>query len=155
MHRTQDPAPARTWPHAVMLVRLTLPYLAFALLKPVVPLPRLARWAWLRPVGPRDREAEADALRCVIRVRNWLGAGRGDCLHGSLALYRVLARAGSNPRLVVGFRQESSALSGHAWVELDDVCVVESSPVQRGFVPAFAFGPNGRLIASGGTEPRA
>jgi hypothetical protein len=140
----------RRWVNTVMTARLLGPYLAFALLKRVVPLPRLARWAWLRPVGPRDRETEAVALRCAVRLRNKLGGERGDCLHGSLALYRVLSRAGANPRLVVGFRRESSAVSGHAWVEIDDACVLESASTMRGFVAAFSFGPEGLRLPSPG-----
>jgi hypothetical protein len=142
-------AVGRRWEHLKVTVVLAGPYLAFAVLKRMTPLPRLARWAWLRPVGPRNHAREMAALRCVVRLRNWLGADRGDCLQGSLALYRVLSRAGANPRLVVGFRRESSAVSGHAWVEIDGVCVLESSPSLRGFVPAFAFGQEGRLIPSG------
>lgn len=138
----------RRWANTVMTARLLGPYLMFAILKRVVPLPRLVRWAWLRPVGPRDRAMEAEALRCVVRLRNWLGAERGDCLQGSLALYRVLSRAGANPRLVVGFRRGSSAVSGHAWVEVDDACVIESPPTLHGFVAAFSFGSGGMRLRS-------
>jgi hypothetical protein len=138
----------RRWRNALMTARLLGPYLVFTVMKRVVPLSRLARWAWLRPVGPRDEAVETRALRCVVRVRRWLGAERGDCLQGSLALYRVLSRAGSNPRLVVGFRRESSALAGHAWIEIDDTCVIEAPPSLHGFVPALAFGPEGLLLPS-------
>jgi hypothetical protein len=136
-----------------MTLRLLGPYLAFAVLKHVIPLPRLVRWAWLRPVGSRDREAETRALGCAVHLRQRLGAERGDCLHGSLALYRVLSRAGSNPRLVVGFRRTPAALDGHAWVEIDDACVIESPPAARGFVAALAFGPDGLRVASPGAPP--
>ncbi|MEO8481884.1 MAG: lasso peptide biosynthesis B2 protein [Acidobacteriota bacterium] len=135
----------RRWRNAIMTARLLPPYLIFAVLKRLVPLPRLVRWAWLRPVRIRDRAVEDTALRCTVRLRNWFGADRGDCLQGSLALYRVLSHTGSNPRLVVGFRRDSSAVGGHAWVEVDGACVIEAAPPLRGFVPAFSFGPEGAL----------
>ncbi len=128
------------------MARLLGPYAAFALLKQVIPLPRLARWAWLRPVRTPDDGSQAVALQCAARVRQWFGAGRGDCLHGSLALYRVLSRAGSNPTLVVGFRRDTAKVAGHAWIEIDDECVIEAPPRLSGFVRACAFGPRGVLL---------
>jgi hypothetical protein len=136
-----------------MTLRLLGPYLAFAVLKHVIPLQRLARWAWLRPVGSRDREVESRALGCAVHLRQRLGAERGDCLQGSLALYRVLSRAGSDPRLVVGFRRAPSALDGHAWIEIDDACVIESPPAARGFITALAFGRDGLRVASSVAPP--
>jgi len=139
---------SRRWRNTLMIGRLLGPYLAFGALKRIVSLPRLVRWAWLRPAGDRDRATEATALQCVVRLRTWLGAERGDCLHGSLALYRVLSRAGSNPTLVVGFRRDASTLAGHAWVEVDDACVVEAPPSQRGFIPSISFGCEGTLLST-------
>jgi hypothetical protein len=134
---------SRRWLHAGLIVRLAALHATFGALKHVVPLPTLARWAWLRPVGTRDLALEDRALRCMVRLRRWLPADRGDCLHGSLALYRVLSAAGSSPRLVVGFRKDAPAVTGHAWVEVDGVAVLEAPPGDAGFVAAFEFGENG------------
>jgi hypothetical protein len=129
--------------HASLVLRLAALHTTFAVLKHVVPLPALARWAWLRPVGPRDLALEDRTLRCMVRLRRWLPADRGDCLHGSLALYRVLSAAGSAPRLVVGFRKDGPAVAGHAWVEVDEVAILEAPPEGAGFVAAVEFGENG------------
>ncbi len=133
----------RRWQHARLITRLAILYAVFGVAKHVIALPVLARWAWLRPAGPRDAAVEDRVLRCMVRLRRWLPAERGDCLHGSLALYRVLSSAGASPRLVVGFRRDASRVAGHAWVEIDDVAVLEKSPEAEGFVAAFEFGENG------------
>jgi hypothetical protein len=130
----------RRWTHASLLLRLAALQTTFGALKHVVPLPTLARWAWLRPVGPRDLAREDRTLRCMVRLRRWLPADRGDCLNGSLALYRVLSAAGSSPKLVVGFRKDGPAVAGHAWVEVDGAAVLEASPEGAGFVAAVEFG---------------
>jgi Transglutaminase-like superfamily len=156
-----DPAVAvRRWRHAVMMARLFIPYAVFATLKHIVPLPRLARWAWLRPVASRDLDAEASAIRCAVRLRNWLGGDRGDCLHGSLALYSVLSRAGADPRLVVGVKRDAGAVSGHVWVVVNGATVAEAPPTSREFTPAFEFGQRGQIVAlppapSHGRSPQA
>lgn len=137
---------SRRWQHVRMTARLLSPYVAFALLKHVIPLPRLARWAWLRPVRTPDDGSRAVALQCAVRVRQWFGAERGDCLHGSLALYRVLSRAGANPTLVVGFRRDTAKLAGHAWIEIEGESVIEAPPRLSGFERACAFGPRGALL---------
>jgi hypothetical protein len=103
------------------------------------------RWAWLRPSGPRDRASESSTLRCVVRLRRWFGAERGDCLQWSLALYRMLSRAGSNPTLVVGVRRDGSGMTGHAWVELNDARVLELPSSDQRFERVCAFGAGGRL----------
>jgi hypothetical protein len=79
----------------------------------------------------------------MVRLRRWLPADRGDCLHGSLALYRALSATGSSPTLVVGFRKDAPAIAGHAWVEVDGVAQLEAPPEAAGFVAAFAFGEEG------------
>jgi hypothetical protein len=124
------------------MARLSVPYLAFGLLKRLVPLRHLARWAWRRPAGPRDRAKEAEQIRCAVRLRRLLGGERGDCVQGSLALYRALSRAGAAPVLVVGFRTAPGALRGHAWVVVDGAVVAEPAPAA--FTPTLAFGEAGR-----------
>ena len=130
------------------MARLSLPYVAFGLLKRVVPLPRLARWAWRRPAGPRDPEADALQIRCAVRLRRLARGERGDCVQGSLALYRALSRAGAAPVLVVGFRTAPGALRGHAWVILDGQVVAEAAPTA--FTPTLAFGDAGAAITPPG-----
>jgi hypothetical protein len=138
-----DATRPRRWQHARVIARLATLYATFDVLKHVVPLPALVRWAWRRPTGPRDRTAEDRVLRCMVRLRRWLPADRGDCLHGSLALYRALSATGSSPRLVVGFRKDAPAIAGHAWVEVDGVAQLEVPPETAGFVAAFEFGDEG------------
>jgi hypothetical protein len=134
---------AHRWTHACLILRLAVLQALFGVLKHLVPLPTLARWAWLRPAGPRDRTREDRVLRCMVRLRRWLPADRGDCLHGSLALYRVLSAAGSAPRLVIGFRKDGPAIAGHAWVEVDGRAVLETPPEAAGFAAAFEMGEGG------------
>jgi hypothetical protein len=139
----RDAAWRRRYLHASTMVRLAGPYAALGVLKHAVPLPRLARWAWLRPAGPRNAVAEALMLRSLVRLRRLTLGDRGDCVQGSLVLYRALSRAGADPRLMVGFRRERGRLRGHAWVEVDGQAVAERAPIHERFTPAFAFGADG------------
>lgn len=138
--------------HALVMARLAVPYLVFGVLKRVCSLPRLARLAWRKPPAVRNRELEAAAERCAVRLRRIARADRGDCLQASLALYGLLAAAGADPRLIVGFRRTAGSVRGHAWVEVDGHAVAEAPPDREGFAGAAVFGAGGRLVtdASGG-----
>jgi hypothetical protein len=145
---------------ARVLARLLAPYLVFAALKRLVSLPRLARWAWRCPVPHRDRSTEEAVGRVVVRLRNRFGWDRGDCLQGSLAMYRVLSRAGANPTLVVGVRRSTSGepdragsprrVTGHAWIEVDGEAVGEQPPETRGFARMASFGRAGAAVPPAG-----
>jgi hypothetical protein len=120
-------------------------YVAFGVLRHVVPLPRLARWAWHAPSGPRNREFERKVTGRVERLRRILERGRGDCLQSSLLLYRELSRSGADPTLVVGFRRDQGRMQGHAWVLADGRPVAASQDSIDGFAPTFGFGRSGTL----------
>ena len=53
---------------AFIITPLVLRYAVLALLKHVVPLRWLVRWAWRPSAGSRDREAERQLLARVLRV---------------------------------------------------------------------------------------
>lgn len=122
-------------------------YLAFGILKHLVPLPWLVRWAWHERAVTRDRDAEQRAVTDVLRLRNWLGTDR-DCLQSSLLLYRELSRLGANPTLELGFRRRADHLEGHAWVTVDDRTVLRES-LDQSFAPAFRFGRGGAVLDRG------
>mgnify|MGYP006206049395 CR=1 FL=1 len=73
--------------------------------------------------GDRDGPTWQDPLGVSTHLT---GASRGDCLQLALVLYRELSRAGDNPVLVVGLRQDAGRTLGHAWVEVEGVPIVES-----------------------------
>ena len=140
---------AHPWRRRVMTTigvgRLVPWYLVFGALRHVVPLPWLARWAWRRPSGQRNRDGERKVIARVERLRRTLERGRGDCLQSSLVLFRELSRAGADPTLVVGFRRTAGRMQGHAWVLADGMPVTESQAALDGFAPTFGFGRGGTL----------
>lgn len=121
-------------------------YILFGILKHIVPLTQLARWAWCAPAGPRDRETERRLAASVMRLSQLTGLPDRDCLQRSLLLYRVLSRAGADPKLVVGFQRVNRQVLGHAWVTVDGRPVFEAEADLLRFVPALAFGMQGTLI---------
>jgi hypothetical protein len=120
-------------------------YLLLGLLKHLVPLTWLARWAWCPPVGPRDRALELRLIANVLRLSRLIGLVDRDCLQRSLLLYRVLSRSGAAPTLLIGFRRTSGAILGHAWVIVDDKPVIEQPDLLQ-FSAAFGFGQHGIFL---------
>jgi hypothetical protein len=127
--------------------RLLPAYMLFGLLKHLVPLRLLARWAWCRPGGWRDRDVEERLHRRVIRLGQLVGLPDRDCLQRSLLLYRALSRAGANPMLVIGFDRMNGRIFGHAWVVVDGRAVLESETDLLRFSPVVAFGRQGVLVS--------
>jgi hypothetical protein len=109
-------------------------------LKFLVPLPRLV--ALLTPAEQperRDTEREQRVTRLASRLyRTAPRLSRDNCLERSLVTYRYLARAGSEPRLVVGMRKQDE-LEGHVWVTVDDRPVHDTDDFLAGFVPIMSF----------------
>jgi hypothetical protein len=141
------PVPTTRARHLAIMLRLAVPYVALTILKRVVPLPRLVKWAWLRPHGPRDRDAEALTIRCLVRLRRLTFADRGDCVQGSLVLYRALSRVGASPHFVVGLHRIAGNLRGHAWITVDGKVVAEAETSVASFTPTMEFGANGSLLS--------
>ena len=138
-----------SWHRAAQLptaLRLWAVYGLLAILKRWVPLPTLARWAWVDSQRPRDARSEQRVAGVIGGFRRSLRTSN-DCLHASLLLYRELSRLGAEPILAVGFRRAGERLEGHAWVAVD------GRPVQDGgdlntFTPVFYFGAHGALVDS-------
>jgi hypothetical protein len=126
--------------------RLLPAYVLLGLLKHVVPLRWLARWAWCPPVGPRDREVERHLAASILRLSQLVGLPDRDCLQRSLLLYRMLSRAGAEPKLVVGLDRMNGTMCGHAWVVVDGYTVTEKKADLLRFSPIFAFGVGGALL---------
>ena len=123
--------------------RLAPAYASFAVLKHIVSLPTLARWAWKHQRRPRDPHAERRVITAVAHLRHWFGAQEG-CLQSSLVLYRELSALGADPKLAVGFRRNDDRVEGHAWVFVDGR-VIPGELYAQPFVPAFQFGRGGVL----------
>jgi transglutaminase superfamily protein len=132
--------------NGLLVVRLLPGYVLFGLLKHVVPLRWLVRWAWCPPHGPRDLEGERRLAARVCRLSRLTGLLDRDCLQRSLLLYRMLSRAGANPTLVVGFRRMDGRIFGHAWVIVDGYPVIEPEVNLLRFSPMFGFGFGGEPL---------
>ena len=126
--------------------RLLPAYVLLGLLKHLLPLRWLARWAWCPPAGPRDREAERRLVASVLRLSQLTGLPDRDCLQRSLLLYRVLSRAGADPTLVIGFHRMNDRILGHAWVIVDGHTVIEPAADLLRFSPTLGFGFGGALL---------
>jgi len=114
------------------------------LLKRRLPLPRLVRLMWLRPRGTtRDRIRERRTIRAVARLSRVSG---GNCLERSLVLYRYLARANADPRLVVGMARPDEYL-GHVWVTVDGRPLLETTETLASYTEVVGFGRGGAQVA--------
>jgi Transglutaminase-like superfamily len=131
----------------LIVLRLLPTYVLLGLLKHLVSLKWLARRTWCCPAGPRDREDEQRLTACVLRLSQMAGLPDRDCLQRSLLLYRVLSRAGAEPKLVVGFERNNNRILGHAWIIVDGHTVIEPEIDLLRFSPAFSFGSRGKLVS--------
>lgn len=128
-------------------------YVAFGVLKRLVTLQRLARWAWRSGATPADEAAGRRAVQAVTRISHRLGSRDRDCLQRSLVLYRALSAAGVGPRLVLGFRRDGETVRGHAWVEVGVGGRSVLPEDVSGYEEAMSFGAGGALSRSVGMPP--
>ena len=110
------------------------------LLKRMLPLPRLVRFMWL-PARASERRPERE-LRAAHLVRRLCRTSGGNCLERSLILYRYLARANADPRLVVGMGKPDEFL-GHVWVTVDGRPLLDSPETLQGYTEVVSFGAGG------------
>lgn len=137
------------------LSRLIPAYVAFGLLKHVVPMASLARFAWREPTIVRDEGSQRRAVARVVKTRTLFRQWDRDCVQASLLMYRELSRLGADPMLVIGFRRSEGRLEGHAWVTVGGVAVGDTLPSHVEFTPACFFGRSGAIIPSGASIPAA
>jgi Transglutaminase-like superfamily len=130
----------------LIMGRLLPAYVLVGLLKHIIPLRWLVRWAWCPPAGPRDCEAEHRSAASVLRLSQLIGLPDRDCLQRSLLLYRLLSRAGADPTLVVGFDRINGRIFGHAWIIVDGHTVIEPEAELLRFSPTFTFGSRGARL---------
>jgi hypothetical protein len=120
--------------------------LVFAVLKHVVSLQRLAKWAWREPGINRPPVAPERIVERLLLARRLARWHSDDCLQSSLLAYRMLSDAGAGPILYVGFRDDQQGTVGHAWVVVDGRVMIDTAPRATRYVPAMAFGRGGALI---------
>jgi hypothetical protein len=132
-------SPADTW----LAVRTVGWMSTLPLLKRMLPLPKLVRLMW-HPAGVSERDVERE-LRTAHLVRGLCRTSGGNCLERSLILYRYLARANADPRLVVGMGKKSEFL-GHVWVTVDGRPLLESPEALRAYSEIVSFGTAGAKV---------
>ena len=121
-------------------------YVGYAILRRILPLPRVARLAWSPPASARDPVREARTVACVHRLRQFLAPRGDDCLPFSLVLYHALSRTSADPVLHVGFRRGPAGLEGHAWITAGDAVIGDSAANVATYDRAFSFGARGELL---------
>jgi hypothetical protein len=113
-------------------------------LRRTVKLERLVRAIATSNHRPREPGLERFAIRAAARL--WRSAD-GPCLERSLALYRVLGRAGAGPMLVCGMAQGAGGLVGHAWVEIDGLPIVDSTSSAEQYTVVTRYSADGSRVA--------
>jgi hypothetical protein len=132
---------------ALLVIRLLGWRLALPSLKRTVPIARLVRWM----ASPAGRPAR-DTGR-IVELVDWIFAPRanedpGNCLDRSLVLYRFLSRSEPGTRLVLGMRNGSSELEGHAWVIAGDRAFGQTPAGGGDFEPVATFAADGRRVGA-------
>ena len=112
-------------------------------LKRALPLQRLVPLMWRTSQAERSHEQERRIIALSARITRLRPRWRSNCLERSLLTYRFLARAGADPRLVVGVSTLEGAIVGHAWVTLDGEPVHERPEAVESFARLIEFGAQG------------
>ena len=134
---------------AATVARLLPLYFAAGVLKHVVPLPVLARWAWRKPVRSRDCREQLRLVACVVKISRTIGAADRDCLQRSLLLYRELSHLGAEPELCVDLAPlaAGAGVRGHSWVAIEGKAVLDERAGLDPAGPLVRFGHGGRRLA--------
>lgn len=143
------PVRRRRWRAVITTARLLPSYIAAGVLRHVVSLHRLARWAWRDARTGRAGSGDAEEIAAAVTRLGRIVPGDRNCLRRSLVLYRELSARGAGPRLVVGFRRGDGGLEGHAWVTLAGGVVGDDAAHVASFTPTCCFGPAGRAESIG------
>lgn len=108
--------------------------------------------ALLRSLPREERSASAtntaSLLASIARTERWIERARvipNTCLYRSLARFAVLRERGLQPRFVMAMPASGSG-SGHAWIELDDVAVLDDEDLST-MVVTFCYPPRDRTNA--------
>lgn len=99
-----------------------------------VAVSRLAPPVGRVPAPPSEVEAIGELTGRLLRNRRW---PRTTCLHRALTRFVMLRRRGLAPTFVVGVREGSEPIEGHAWLELNGVPMLEPEPPDC--TPTFRF----------------
>ena len=90
----------------------------------------------------------ASLLASIATVERWIERARvvpNTCLYRSLARFAVLRERGWRPRFVMAMPASGSG-SGHAWIELDGVAVLDDEDLST-MVVTFCYPPPDRTDA--------
>lgn len=90
----------------------------------------------------------APLIAAIARAERWIERARvvpNTCLYRSLARFAVLRERGWRPRFVMAM-PASGAGSGHAWIELDDIAVLDDEDLST-MVVTFCYPPRDRTDA--------
>lgn len=131
-----------------LIGRMLVWRLIVATLKHVVPIRRLVALAGGRrkraDLPSQERIVELARLACHPR----LVRSRDNCLDRSLVAYRYLRAGGSNPSLVIGFMKDDHAVTGHAWLTIDDQAVGEPQAAHADFSELLRFAGDGPVLGA-------
>jgi hypothetical protein len=133
---------------ARLLLRAVCWRAVLPLLKRTVSLRTLVRWMWPGGVAP-SQPGDTFARTRLHAVRYFIAHGgrtvvSDNCLERSLLLYRFLAEANLDPRLVMGVRRENGETDGHVWIEVDGRPLADSTTSR--YRPVLVFGAGGAMI---------
>ena len=121
---------ARRPREALLVARMAFWIAALSLMVRVVPLPRAMELMRPRRAGRPNPNPEAtqarlaELLDALLRADIWVFTP--TCWKRAPVLYRYLALAGVETRVVFGMRKGGGALDGHAWLEAGGHPVLET-----------------------------
>jgi len=132
----------RTPREALLMLRMAWWVFLLSALIRVQPLPRVLNLMTPRkPVGSAmdhfpSNERMAQLIDLLLRIDTFVF--RPICWKRAAVLHRYLALKGISTRIVFGVRKENQGiLEGHAWLELDESPVFESSSPE--YTVTYAF----------------
>jgi hypothetical protein len=107
----------------------------------VLTLPRALRWLTPRRTSPRPAPPERVVYLAGALLDRGLFGIRPTCLLRSLILYRFLRESGVPARVHFGVAFEGGALTGHAWLVLDDQPFLEATDPAERFTVVLSHPP--------------
>jgi len=94
----------------------------------------LDRWASIPIVAPPAHLGRVERIADLVGKAAWRGIYPVTCLPRSMSLWAVLRRHAIQANLCIGVRRSEAGIQGHAWVEVNQLPLLERVEINQEFV---------------------
>jgi len=94
----------------------------------------LDRWAPIPDDSSPANLGQAHKIADLVGKAAWRGIYPVTCLPRSMSLWAVLRRHAIQANLCIGVRRTEAGIQGHAWVEVDQMPLLERVEINQEFI---------------------